>query len=119
VQLEGVDVFLNARAAQGFALIIHELATNASKYGALATRTGTVSVQWTVEGNSGIPVITFQWRERGGVPVKPPTRKGFGSLLLEHAVAHAGDPPRLEYAAGGFRYELRADFAAASPPQSH
>jgi two-component sensor histidine kinase len=119
VHIEGAHVILNARAAQGFALVTHELATNAAKYGALTTQSGTVSVRWSIEGNSDNPTIKFHWRECGGPPVTPPTRKGFGSKLLEHAVAHAGDPPRLEYAPGGFTYELQAEFAAVTSRKSH
>jgi two-component sensor histidine kinase len=118
VEIEGADVFLNAQAAQGFALIMHELATNAAKYGALSTQMGTVSVRWSMEGNPGSPTVAFQWQERGGPPVIPPTQKGFGTLLLEHAVAH-DHPPRFEYAPEGFTYELRAALADVSSPQSH
>jgi two-component sensor histidine kinase len=119
VHIEGAELILNARAAQGFTLIVHELATNAIKHGALTAAAGTVSVHWSVEDNSGNPTVTFQWRERGGPPVTPPTRKGFGSKLLEHAVAHAGEPPRFEYAPDGFTYELRTTFETLSSPQRH
>jgi two-component sensor histidine kinase len=114
VQIQGAELILNAKAAQGFALIMHELATNAIKYGALRAAAGTVSVHWSVEDNSDNPTVTFQWRERGGPPVTQPTRKGFGSQLLAHAVAHAGEPPRFEYAPEGFTYELRTTFEALS-----
>lgn len=119
VHIEGAELILNARAAQGFALIMHELATNAIKYGALSAEAGTVSIHWSVEDRSGNPTIRFQWRERGGPPVTPPTRKGFGSKLLEHAVAHAGDPPRFEYDPEGFTYELRTTSEMLSSPQRH
>lgn len=119
VHIEGAPLFLNARAAQGFTLIVHELATNAIKYGALTAGSGIVSVHWLVEGDAGNRTVTFLWRERGGPRVKPPTRKGFGSKLLEHAVAHAGEPPRFEYAPEGFTYELRTTFETLSLPQGH
>jgi two-component sensor histidine kinase len=115
VHIEGPELILNPRVAQGFTLIMHELATNAIKYGALAAAAGRVSVNWFVEDNAGNPIITFQWCERGGPPVTPPTRKGFGSKLLEHAVEHAGDPPRLEYDPEGFTYELQTTFETLSP----
>jgi hypothetical protein len=54
-----------------------------------------------------------------GPPVTPPTRKGFGNTLLKHAIAHAGDPPRVEYAPEGFTYELRTTFEALSSPERH
>jgi two-component sensor histidine kinase len=118
VHIEGAELFLNARAAQGFTLVMHELATNAIKYGALTARAGTVSVHWSVEGNSEKRTVTFRWRERGGPQVTAPTRKGFGSKLLEHAIPHAGDPPRFEYAPEGFTYELRTTLETLSSPQN-
>lgn len=119
VHIEGPELFLNARATQGLTLILHELATNAVKYGALTTRSGTVSVEWLVESNSAAPIVAFRWRERGGPPVKPPTRKGFGTTLLEHALPHAGDPPRFEYTETGFSYELRTTLDRLSSPESN
>jgi two-component sensor histidine kinase len=117
VQIEGPELLLNARAAQGFTLIMHELATNAVKYGALTTSSGTVSVDWSVESGFPTPIVTFRWRERGGPPAKPQSRKGFGTKLLQHAVPHAGDPPRFEYTQEGFSYELRTtlDTTLSSP----
>ena len=111
VSVDGPQVFLNPNAAQGFALILHELTTNATKHGALKTDTGTVSVRWSFDAASAEPAIFFQWQERGGPPVTPPKRKGFGSVLLERAVAAADDPPRFDYAPEGFTYEVRATLA--------
>jgi two-component sensor histidine kinase len=118
VHIEGPELLLNARTTQGFMLIMHELATNALKYGALTTSRGSVSVEWVVEDGADARVVTFRWRERGGPPAKPPARKGFGTKLLEHAVAHAGDPPRFEYAESGFSYELRTTLDRLSSPES-
>jgi two-component sensor histidine kinase len=111
VSVEGPEIFLNANAAQGFALILHELTTNATKHGALKSDTGTVSVSWSFDAASAEPAIFFQWQARGGPPVTPPKRKGFGSVLLERAVAAAGDPPRFDYAPEGFTYEVKASLA--------
>jgi two-component sensor histidine kinase len=107
VNINGPDVYLNASLAQGFALILHELATNAAKHGALSGSTGTVMVQWSQKADSPAALL-FRWRERGGPPAFPPKRKGFGTKLLEIAVASAGAPPRFEYSAEGFGYELAA-----------
>ena len=117
ISIDGPKVFLKPTAAQGFALIMHELATNAAKHGALTADAGTVSVRWLVERGTPEPTIVFQWRERGGPPAAPPTRKGFGSVLLEHAVANVDGPPRFEYAPQGFSYELRAALAVSAAPQ--
>lgn len=103
----GPDLLLSATTAQGFALILHELATNAAKHGSLSGQTGTISVQWSHE--AGPPsALFFSWRERGGPPASPPKRKGFGTKLLEVAVASADTPPQFRYGPQGFDYELRA-----------
>jgi two-component sensor histidine kinase len=106
VNIEGPHVFLGATAAQGFALVLHELATNAAKHGALTSPQGTIAVSWSLE--EGPPsTLNFRWRERGGPPASPPKRKGFGTKLLEIAVASGDAPPRFNYSAEGFDYEVR------------
>jgi two-component sensor histidine kinase len=107
VTIDGTHIYLRASMAQGFALILHELATNAAKYGALSTPRGTVAVQWSREAASP-STLSFRWHESGGPPATPPTRKGFGTKLLEIAVASADTRPRFEYSREGFAYELRA-----------
>jgi two-component sensor histidine kinase len=104
VTVDGPELHLDATTAQGFALILHELATNAAKYGALSRPTGTVTVQWSREARSA--ALTFRWMERGGPPASPPKHRGFGTKLLEVAVATGDTPPRFEYSADGFRYDL-------------
>ena len=90
---------------------MHELATNAAKYGSLSTESGTVLVRWTIDASTTEPTINFQWQERGGPRVEPPKRKGFGQVLLERAVATA-TPPSFEYSPEGFSYEVNAVIAA-------
>jgi two-component sensor histidine kinase len=116
VDIEGPDLYLKASAAQGFALIMHELATNAAKHGALTSHSGRVTIRWSLEHASTEPLVCFQWQERGGPPAFPPDRKGFGSLLLQHAVANLDSPPRFDYSSEGFSYELRAALALTTPP---
>ncbi len=88
VRVEGPPVGVAANTAISLAMALHELTTNAVKHGALSNDTGTVEVHWheagDAEGNGRR--ILFSWRERGGPPVRPPQRKGFGSLLLERGV---------------------------------
>jgi len=79
VTLEGPPVPLAPNAAVALAMIFHELATNASKYGALSTDSGQVAVSWNLGGRT---LLTIEWRERGGPLVKPPERGGFGSRLI-------------------------------------
>ena len=76
VTIDGPTVILTAQAAQNFALALHELATNAAKYGALSTQTGQVRISWSVSETNGDGQFTFRWQERGGPPVLPPTAKG-------------------------------------------
>jgi two-component sensor histidine kinase len=109
--IEGPEVFLNSNAAQGFALILHELATNAAKHGSLSVEGGVVSVSWSIDASAAEPTIVFRWRERRGPPVMPPKRKGFGTVLLERAIATSGTPPNFDYSREGFGYEVRATLA--------
>lgn len=115
VAVDGPPVFLNPNTAQGFALIMHELATNAAKHGALSTDSGAVSVHWSIDTSSAEPAIVFKWQERGGPPVTPPKRKGFGNILLERAVPTCGSPPHFDYSREGFSYQVRAALAQPRP----
>lgn len=76
--IEGPQMVVKAPIAQSVSLLIHELATNAIKYGALTEAAGTVSVSWAREGQ----LVRMEWRERGGPPAAAPKRKGFGSRLV-------------------------------------
>ena len=107
VAIEGPVVRLTAAATQGFSLIIHELATNAAKYGALANGTGNVSVVWSNSALNGeLPRLIFRWRERGGPIVMAPTRQGFGSSVLERAIDTSNHPAQFDYAPEGLTYDL-------------
>jgi two-component sensor histidine kinase len=111
VSVDGPEVFLNPGAAQGFALVVHELATNAAKHGALSTEGGSVFVRWAIDATTTEPIINFYWQEKGGPVVTAPKRKGFGTVLLERAVATSAVPPRFDYAPEGFSYEVKAILA--------
>ena len=82
VELSGPPVLLRARQAVAFGMAFHELFTNALKYGALSNADGRVAMQWEL-GGATPKQLRLTWREQGGPPVAPPTRRGFGSLLLE------------------------------------
>jgi two-component sensor histidine kinase len=105
ISIEGPPVFVNSGVAQGLALIVHELATNSAKYGALTTPSGSVSVRWSLDASGEEPAIKFTWQEHGGPPAAPPNRRGFGTILLERAVASEG-PPRFNYGSSGFGYQI-------------
>lgn len=81
--LSGPDhLRLQPRPAEAVGLAIHELATNALKYGALSTPEGRVTVNWSVEGRGEDALFRMEWRERGGPRVEPPSRSGFGSVVI-------------------------------------
>ena len=84
--LEGEDAILSANRALLLAMTIHELATNAVKYGALSGESGTVCLAWHIVKTDKDRKLWLEWREQGGPPVQPPSRKGFGSTLIERAV---------------------------------
>jgi two-component sensor histidine kinase len=86
VSLEGPRVVLAPKIAQSMALALHELVTNAAKYGALATAAGRLSVRWERLGEPDR--LSLVWRESGGPPVSPPGRRGFGSTLIERSLAY-------------------------------
>jgi two-component sensor histidine kinase len=111
VAVDGPEVFLNPAAAQGFALVVHELATNAAKHGSLSAEGGTASVHWAIDATTTEPTIHFRWQESGGPVVTAPKRKGFGTVLLERAVATTPVPPRFDYSPEGFSYEVKAVLA--------
>lgn len=94
--MEGPPLDLAPNDALSFGLAVHELATNAAKYGALSVPGGMIEVSWTMIEDHLAEVV---WRERGGPKVAPPTRRGFGTELIEKIVAHE------------LRYPVKLDFA--------
>jgi len=87
IHLGGPHVRLTPRMSLALAMALHELATNAVKYGALSNKIGIVEVSWTVENGAAPPRLNLRWVERGGPPVKAPSRRGFGSRLIERSLA--------------------------------
>jgi len=85
---DGPSAQLSNEAARSLGMVLHELATNAGKYGALSEPDGSVAIDWCVEQPDGSRRITITWLERGGPPVEPPTRRGFGRRLIEESIAH-------------------------------
>jgi two-component sensor histidine kinase len=108
VSREGSDLALNASAAQNFTLIVHELTTNALKYGALSVPTGRIVVRWRSEDGE----LVFDWAEQGGPDVSAPRRQGFGHVILTDLAKGMGASVVSEYASPGFHYGLRVGLAA-------
>ena len=105
--IEGTPVRLSAKQALSLALAINELATNALKYGALSEAGGTVRIAWKAGRPGSEDEFRLEWRESGGPPVAPPTRRGFGSRIIDTALAQdfMGEA-RLAYDPGGVHYAL-------------
>ena len=109
ITINGSSYRLTSQQALGLSLAIHELATNAAKYGALSSDGGQIDISWSLVESTFI----FQWIEHGGPPVTPPTRQGFGSKLIERIVgSYFGGTGRLQYDPCGVRFEL---VGAAAP----
>jgi PAS domain S-box-containing protein len=104
IAISGPALRVGASAALSLALAVHELATNAVKYGALSAPDGRVAIAWEdIGGGRGV----LRWTESGGPPVSPPTRKGFGARLLDGGLAaDLGGRPKLSFAAEGVRAVL-------------
>jgi PAS domain S-box-containing protein len=103
IAVRGPKLRLNAAAAQAIGLTLHELATNAGKYGALSTDRGHVDVRWGTNGNA----LTMSWTERDGPLVSPPERRGFGSTVIASmAKATIGGEVQLDYAPSGLVWRL-------------
>jgi PAS domain S-box-containing protein len=103
----GPAVTLAATKVQALALVLHELATNAVKHGALSKPEGQVWVGWKVEKADGIRRLRLRWEERGGPQVEPPAVRGFGTRLIQHAAAgELGGPAELAFAPEGLEAEI-------------
>ncbi|ORE90794.1 response regulator receiver modulated GAF sensor protein [Stappia sp. 22II-S9-Z10] len=85
VELSGPPVLVNAEAFSTLALVMHEMVTNSAKYGALSDSTGIVHVDWTLDDTDS---CVIGWREAGGPAVQAPTRRGFGSTIIERSIPH-------------------------------
>jgi two-component sensor histidine kinase len=107
VSSTGCNVVLNTPGAQNFALIVHELATNAVKYGALSCPQGQVAIQGKVDIYDGKGLFCFTWTESGGPAVKSPKRKGFGSSILDGLAKHFAQDVAAKYRPEGLVYELK------------
>jgi two-component sensor histidine kinase len=106
-------VELPADQALALTLAFHELGTNAAKYGALSRDTGRVDISWSVVDSGGQRQLSLSWVEQGGPPVKQPTARGFGSCLIEDALASAfRGTPKLTFDPAGVRWMLVAPVTA-------
>jgi two-component sensor histidine kinase/AmiR/NasT family two-component response regulator len=115
VRVTGPPVALSASGAQTFALILHELSTNAAKYGAHSNETGEVTVKWTLGGNSSDRYMDFSWKERGGPPVQPAQHEGFGLSLITAMGSSPAAEPVIAFPPEGFSCMIRVPLDTISP----
>jgi two-component system CheB/CheR fusion protein len=88
LKIDGPDVLLTPRAGLALAMAVHELASNASKYGALSTPKGRLAITWTTDGSAALHIL---WTEANGPAVHPPARSGFGTTLIERTLGYELD----------------------------
>jgi PAS domain S-box-containing protein len=108
VFVRGPNVDLPARYAINFGLVLHELVTNAAKYGALSSPSGRLELTWTVTENAErSPQLRLHWRESGGPPVEKPKRQGFGSRLIRRSIeGELAGYIVISFAPSGVSYDL-------------
>jgi len=103
-ELDGPEVILTPKAVQSFGLALHELGTNAVKYGALSVPAGRIRIAWSLENGA----LRLDWKEHSGPPVSPPTRKGFGRVVAEQMLASAlGAEVETRFATDGLEWTVR------------
>jgi PAS domain S-box-containing protein len=111
ISVEGAKLRLNVAATQAIGLALHELATNAGKYGALSTEAGRLGIRWEIADNDA---FTISWTERDGPPVSAPVRRGFGTKVIEAMAEHnVGGVVELDYAPSGVTWRLTCPAAKA------
>jgi len=102
-RVEGPSILLPPQDVQSMSMAIHELATNAAKYGGLSTAGGSLAVSWTLEG----AWLTLVWREEGGPPVEAPGRAGFGARLVAELARQLQGSVRYDWRRVGLQIEMR------------
>lgn len=118
INVSGPDISLRPRAAQTFALLLYELATNAAKHGALSVPQGKVHLSWQIDRTGEEPQFHLTWRELGGPAVNTPTRRGFGELLVRRiAPRDVAGRSTVNYDSQGFQYELVAPLKELIDPK--
>ena len=103
-RIDGAPFVVGSSFAQKLALVLHELATNAAKYGSLSKPEGRVLVSWRIEQSPKLgELLNFSWIEQGGPAVEPPTGQGFGMQLITELL---GNGPRVSFKPSGFEFAV-------------
>ncbi len=107
IRLEGTDLILRPEAAQNIGIVLHELSTNAAKFGALSAENGTVTVSWRIVDGEDGRRMQMRWKERNGPPVVLPTHKGFGRMVMDRIAGQAlGGQSKAIFSPDGVSWEL-------------
>ena len=118
IKLKGPDIIVSPSAAEGIGMAVHELSTNAIKYGALSTPEGGVKVMWSIEEESGS--FKMRWKEHDGPAVSPPLRRGFGRTVIENMAADSvGGSVDIRYATDGLVWDLSAPVSSIRMPDKN
>jgi two-component sensor histidine kinase len=115
VRISGPAVSLGPSGVQTFALIVHELCTNAAKYGALSNDTGEVFAHWSLGGSGTGAYMDFSWKEQGGPVVEPAAHQGFGLSLVNAMGSTPTEEPVIDFARSGFRCRIRVPLNTIQP----
>jgi two-component system CheB/CheR fusion protein len=117
VAIEGPELSIKPTATLALGLVLHEMATNAAKYGALTNGSGKVRIAWDILHALESDSLRLIWAESGGPPVTAPARKGFGSKVIERGLsAELGGQVKIDYPAGGILYTILLPLAAIEAP---
>ncbi|WP_269931290.1 sensor histidine kinase [Aminobacter sp. HY435] len=117
ISIVGQDALLTPDQALGLALVLHELASNALKYGSLSVSSGNVVVSWVIQGNRDDKRLVLDWTETGGPEVTPPKHHGFGSILIRRSLAKViSSEVRHEYLPEGVHARIAMPLGEAAEP---
>jgi PAS domain S-box-containing protein len=112
---DGPDIMLDAQTAVSLAMVIHELTTNAIKYGALSQPGGSIDIRWTIAPQEDSRRLSIEWRERGGPKVEPPSRQGFGTRLIGRGMSSgAGSDVEMAFEPKGLRCTIVSRISGAA-----
>jgi PAS domain S-box-containing protein len=114
IKIRGTNVILGPQAAMSFGLVLHELMTNAVKYGALSNDAGHVDIEWSAELEGGENLLHFSWIEANGPVVSIPAHKGFGSKLIKSSLGSMGSVD-IDYKPTGLVLKMKASMAQIGP----
>jgi PAS domain S-box-containing protein len=113
-EIDGPDCSIDPKAAVSLSMVLHELGTNAAKYGALSSAAGTVHLSWSLQEHGDAVAVDLQWEERDGPAIGPPGRPGFGMKLIRQVAAEFGGSALLDFRPDGLSCAIRATMPKAA-----